>query len=470
MRTTTTKLLAIGTAAALGLAACGGSDEETVPAVSGEARPVQETEPAESEQTDATAEEGEAPAVEASTDDAASTLRAELTALLQEHVHLTALAVDAVVEEGADAPGAQSAVQALDESSTALGERIAGIPSVEDPETFLEPWRAHVDAYLDLAAARADEDDDAAAEATAALEEAPQPLADLFEEISDGELVADELFGELETHVTMVTDAIDAHAGGDTEAVDLWRDAALQMDTLAAELAEGLVAAHPDELAGDPLSVPAETRATLTSALVEHTYLTLLAAGEAADAGGATDDPSVQAAITTLDSSADDLANAASGAQGMDGRDAFLDAWRPFLTAATDFAAATAAGDAAAAEEARSAMDAAPAQLATVFQEATAGNTAADLTDVLTTHVTNLTAAIEAMVADDPAAATQARTAAQHATTVATGLAAAFDAAASQAPTGDGSAADSGTGATGTGTESAGGTESEGMSGSGGEG
>jgi hypothetical protein len=468
VRTTTTKLLALGTAAALGLAACGGSDEETVPAVSGEARPVQETEPAAGEQTDATTEEAEAPAVETSTDDAASTLRAELTALLQEHVHLTAFAVDAVVDEGADAAGAQSAVQALDESSTALGERIAGIPSVEDPEAFLEPWQTHVDAYLDLARAQVDEDDDAAVEATAALEEAPQPLADFFEEISDGELGADELFGELETHVAMVTDAIDAHAGGDTEAVDLWRDAALQMDALAADVAEGIVAAHPDELAGDPLSVAAETRATLTSALVEHTYLTLFAAGEAADAGGATDDPAVQAAVTTLDSSADDLANAASGVQGMDGRDAFLDAWRPFLTAATDFAAATASGDAAAAEEARSTMDAAPGQLATVFQEATAGNTAGDLTDVLTTHVTNLTAAIEATVADDPAAATQARTAAQHATTVAAGLAAAFDTAASEAPTGDGSAAGSDTAATE--SEGAGGTDTAGTSGTGGEG
>jgi hypothetical protein len=358
------------------------------------------------------------------------------------------------VAEGADAPGAQTAIQALDESSTALGERIADVPSVDDPDAFLEPWRAHIDAYLDLAAARADEDDDAAAEATTALEEVPEPLAAFFEEISDEELDADELFGELETHVTMVTEAIDAHAAGDTEAVDLWRDAALHMDALAADLAEGIVAAHPDELPGDPVSVPAETRATLTSALVEHTYLTLFAAAEAADADGAADDPVVQAAVTTLDSSADDLANAASGVQGMDGRDAFLDAWRPFLTAATDLAAATAAGDEAAAQEARSTMEAAPAQLAAVLQEATAGNTAAELTDALSTHVANLTAAIEATVAGDPTAATQARATAQHATTVAADLAAAFDAASTSEGEGDGDAEGA--------TETEGAAESEG--------
>src|SRR5690606_12388307 len=133
VRTTTTKLLALGTAAALGLAACGDSEEDAAPAVSGDARPVQEA-PAEGEQAELEAEgEGtEAPEVEPSTDDAASTLRAELTALLQEHVHLTALTVDAVVEEGADAPAAQSTVGALEENADALGERMAEVPSVDD--------------------------------------------------------------------------------------------------------------------------------------------------------------------------------------------------------------------------------------------------------------------------------------------------------------------------------------------------
>src|SRR5690606_519987 len=55
VRTTTTKLLALGTAAALGLAACGGSEEDAAPAVSGDARPVQEA-PAEGEQAEVEAE------------------------------------------------------------------------------------------------------------------------------------------------------------------------------------------------------------------------------------------------------------------------------------------------------------------------------------------------------------------------------------------------------------------------------
>lgn len=434
MRTTTTKLLALGTAAALGLAACGNSAEDSAPAVSGEPRPVQE-QPAAAEGEQATDEGTE---VEATTDDAASTLRAELTALLQEHVHLTGLAVDAVAEEGRDAPAAEAAIRALDENATALGDVMGGIPSVDDPDALLEPWREHVAAYVDHAAARANQDDDAAADATAALEDVLQPMADFFEQISDEEIVADEIFGELETHVTMVTDAIDAHVAGDDEAHDLWRDAALQMDSVATDVAEGIVAAHPDELAGDPLSVPAETRATLTSSLVEHTYLTLLAAGEAADAEGAADDPAVQSAVTALDSSADDLANAVSGASGNEGRDAFLDVWRPFLTAATDYAAARAAGDAAAAEEARATIEATPSALADVLQGSTAGNAPGDLTELLSTHVTNLLGAVDAMVADDPAAYAQARAAAAHASTIAAGLAGALVAAGPASGDGDG--------------------------------
>ena len=305
----------------------------------------------------------------------------------------------------------------------ALGDVIGAVPGVDDPEAFLEVWREHLAAYADYAAARVEEDDDAAQEAAAALEDLLQPMADLFEQISDEELVADELYGELETHVTMVSDAIDAMVAEDPEASDLLHEAALHMDVVAADLAAGLVAAHPEELAGDPLGVPAETRATLTSALVEHTHLAVLAARAVADAGGSADDPAVQAAVTTLDGGADGLANTLSGASGNEGRDAFLDLWRPFLTAVTDYAAATAAGDTAAADAARATLDGAPGAVAQLLQASTAGRAPADLEGLLAAHVTNLTAAIDAVVAGDPAAPVLARAAAQHAATIATGLA-----------------------------------------------
>ncbi len=441
MRTTTTKLLALASAAALGLAACGGGGEEEAVAVSGEARPAQQ-EPAAPEGEQAS----EGTEVESTVDDAASTLRAELTLLLQEHVHLTALAVDAVVEEGEDAPAAQGAVQALEDDAVVLGEVIGRLPGVEDPDDFLDPWREHLTAYVDYAAARADGDDDGAAEAMEALEGVLQPLADFFEQISDEELVADELYGELETHITMVTDAIDAHVAtaeggsdggsaaageGDGEAAegegsDLFHEAALHMDVVAADLAAGIVAARAEEIPGDPLAVPAETRASLVSGLVEHTYLVVLAAGEAIDVGGATDDPLVQAAVTTLDGSADDLAGPMSGAAGNDGREAFLDVWRPFLAATTDYAAASASGDTAAADAARATIAGTPSALAGVLQQATEGAAPPEVTALLDTHVANLLATIDALVAGDPSAYAQARAAAQHAAAIGTAISAAM--------------------------------------------
>lgn len=426
MRTTTTKLLALGTAAALGLASCGGGGEEATVAVSGEARPVQDQAAAPGgEQASA----GKGTEVVATVDDAASTLRSDLTLLLQEHAHLTGLTVGAIMGEGEDGPIAQGAIQALDQNAVALGDVIGALPGVEDPDAFLELWREHVAAYVAYTTARVDEEDDAAEEAMATLEELLQPMADFFEVISGEELVADELFGELETHVTMVTAAIDAMVAGDAEASDLLQEAAVHMDVVAADLSAGLVAAHPDELAGDPLSVPAETRATLTSALVEHTYLSVLTAGAAAAADGAADDPAVQAAVTTLEGGADSLANTLSGASGNEGREAFLDLWRPFLTAISDYAAATAAGDTAAAGTARSTIDAAPAALAVLLQGSLGANAPADLAALLGTHVTNLTAAIDAIVAGDPAGATLSRAAAMHTSTIATGLARAMVAA-----------------------------------------
>ncbi|MFP5579018.1 MAG: hypothetical protein ACLGIZ_12405 [Acidimicrobiia bacterium] len=446
MRTPTTKLLALATAAALGVAACGGGDEEAAVAVSGEARPVQEA--AAPAEADPAAAEGTE--VQSTVDDPASTLRAELTLLLQEHVHLTGLAVDAVVEEGEDAPAGQAAIQTLEDNAVALGAVIGGLPAVDDPEAFLEPWRQHVAAYVDYAAARAEGDDDGAAEATRTLEGLLQPMADFFEQISDEELVADELYGELETHVTMVTDAIDAHVaaagaalpaaegesesegagagGADAEATEgdgseLLHEAALHMDVVAADLADGIVAAHAEELPGDPLGVPAETRATLVSGLVEHTYLVALAAGEVIDAGGATDDPLVQAAVTALDGSADGLAGSMTGSAGNDGREAFLDVWRPFLAATTDYAAASASGDAAAAAAARATIESMPTALAGVLQQATEGAVPPEVTGLLTTHVSNLLAAIDAMVAGDPAAYAQVRGAAQHAAAIGTTVA-----------------------------------------------
>lgn len=414
MRPTTKKLLALSAAVSLGLAACG-DDEVAQPAVSGEPAPVEEQTTTTAEAEAAVADEGE----EASADDPAATLRAQLTGLLQEHVYLAGMAIEATLTDGEDDPAAQAAVQALDDNSVAISEVVGEIPGVDDTEDFLDLWRDHIGYFVDYAAATAEGDDDAAAEALDGLEEYQQSAADLLDAVTDGELPADDVFGELETHVTMVTDAIDAVAEDDPEALTLLRDAARHMDEVAAALAGGVVAAHPDAIDGDPESPPARTRAQLTGGMAEHTYLTLFAVQRAADAGSTTD-PAVQAAVTLVEGTADSLANVVGGASGTDARDAFAELWRDHVVALLDRASAQVDDDPEAAAAAGSELalfrDAAVALFDTVTGEAAS---AGDIGSDIDTYLDRMYAAIDAVVAGDPTAYDDARAAAQHATDMA---------------------------------------------------
>lgn len=399
VRPTTKKLLALSAAVSLGLAACG-TDDVGTPAVSGEAGPVVE-------ETTTTTEAPGATAVPASADDPASTLRSTLTSLLQEHVYLAGGALETALDSGADDPATAAALAALDENTVALGDVIGGVPGVDDPSEFVQLWRDHIGYFVDYTVGRAEEDDEAVDAALADLEAYQEEASEMLDALTDGELLADEVFGELETHVTMITDTVDALVDEDAEALTLLRDAADHMDTLAFAIADGVVSAHSEQIAGSVGSVPAETRATLTSALQEQTYLLVVAAEQLVEAGSA-DDPAAQAAATLVEGSGEDLANAIGSATGTDARQSFLDVWRPHLDAVLAYAQAAATGGDTGA--ARGALDAASAQVATTLSGLIGG---ADVTTGIDQHVQTLTAAVDALAAGDPAAWSLGRAAAQ---------------------------------------------------------
>jgi hypothetical protein len=445
VRRTTKKLLALGAAATLGLAACG--DDEVIPAQSGEAAPVaDETETTE----DATEAEAVSDEPEATTDDAASQLRAELTTLLQEHVHLVAMAAEATIDAGGgDDPAAEAALDAVEESSDALGDVLAGVPSVDDADAFVDVWNDHVDRLVEHArSAAADGDDEAddavdetATDEPTGFEEFQQTVADFFEEITDGEVNADEFYGELEMHVTSMTTLIESLADEDGEAGSLLDAAAGQMGSMAADLASAIVAAHPDDFPGDPASVPSDTRARLTSALVEHTYLAGMVVAQIVEADGNSAAPAVQAAVSALDGSAVTLANSVGAAAGNDQRQVFLRMWREHAQAIRDYAAARASDDQAAADEAMSALEAFPPAVGAFFEEITGGAATADALGAgLETHLSTLTTTIDAFVEGSPDAYTELRAAAQHMPALAADLARAMVAAAQaeQPPAGEG--------------------------------
>jgi hypothetical protein len=423
VRPTRKKLLALSAAVSLGLAACGGGGD-IQPAVTGEPAPLDQ-EPAETTELDETETETEAET--ASADDPAAVLRATLTATLQEHVYLTGLALASVVEDGEDDPTTQAALAAVEDNTAALGEALATVPGLDDTDALLQVWRDHVDALVDHAAGRDAEDD---------LEAFHDELSALLEEATDGELRADDLHGELETHTTLVTDAVDALADGDTEGLALLRDAARHADDLALALAEGFVAAEPEAIEGSATSEPARTRAALTSRLQEQAYLAVLTAQQVVRSGSTTD-PAVQAAVTLQERGAEDLANLV----GTDARRAFLDAWRPHVAAIIDYAEARSGGDDDAAQAARTELDATADEVAALLGEQTG------TTVEVGAHVDGLTGAIDALADDDPAAFTETRAAAQAMVDLASALAPALAAGGDEdGETGTGTGVDATTG------------------------
>jgi len=426
VRRTTKKLLALGAAASLGLAACG--DDDVIPAQSGEAAPVAEetTTTAAGEAADAGG--GGEQEVEPTTDDAASQLRAELTALFQEHVHLLAMLGEAAIDAGGeDDDATDAALAAVEENTAAITEVLAAVPSVDDPDAFEQAWGDHVDLLAQYVQAVAAEDGEAADEAMGGFEDFQQTVADLFEEVTDGEVIADEFFGELEMHVTNVTTLYDSMASEDGEAPTLLAAATDQMDAMAATVASAIVASHEDELPGDPASVPSETRAELTAALVEHTYLVGSVVEQLAEADGDRADPAVQAAFSAVDGSAVSLANAVAATGGNERRQVFLDLWREHTEAVVEYASASARGDQAAADQAVTTLGAFVPAAGAFFEEMTAGaTTAAALQGDLDMHLATLTAAVDAFVTGDPGAYAQLRVAAQHMPTLAATLATAI--------------------------------------------
>lgn len=475
MRRTTTKLLALGAAATLGLAACG--DDDVTPAQSGVAAPVTTTTVAgEAADSGSTSEQQTEP----STDDAASQLRAELTSLFQEHVHLLGLYGEAAIDAGGEEDDAtDAALAAVEENTAAIAEALAAVPTLEDPKAFEDAWAEHVDLLAQYAMAVAAGDEAAAREAAGGFEDFQQTVADLLEEASDGELIADEVFGELEAHATAITALYDSMAADDGEAPTLSSDAASAMDAMAAELASAFATANPETFPGDPASVPSETRAGLTSGLVEHAYLVGAVAEQLAEADGERAAPAAQNAYAALDGSGVRLANAVGSTGGNERRRTFLRLWRQHTDALVDYAAATASGDQAAADEASTTLQGFAPAAGAFFEELTGGaTTAAALQGDLEMHITTITAAIDAFVAGDPGAYSTLRAAAQHMPTLAADLAQAIVTAsnAEQPPAADGEAGaegeagagmtggttgtDTGTG-TGTGTDAGTGTGSD---------
>jgi len=171
-------------------------------------------------------------------------LRADLTALLEEHVYLTGITVDGVVREGNASPGATAAAGTLEDNSVAIGDAMSSAFDAQVGEDFLRLWRGHVVDYLDYTAAKQAGDAVAASAAVDRLDQYRSDTGDLLEPASDEALSADTVSGDLEVHVQSVLAVIDATVAGSPDEVPLLREAAGHMPDTAAMLAAGIAEAQ----------------------------------------------------------------------------------------------------------------------------------------------------------------------------------------------------------------------------------
>ena len=171
-----------------------------------------------------------------------SALRAQLTALLADHVYLAAAAIDQAIADGGDLTTAdvQAAVAVLDENSVEVAALVgAAYPDAEQP--FLDSWRSHIPFFVNYALGMATGDEAAAEQAVADLNGYAVSFGQLINSVVP-ELPAEAVQGELEMHAVSLLAAIDANLAGDPEYFSLLKEAAGHMPMTATALAGGIAA------------------------------------------------------------------------------------------------------------------------------------------------------------------------------------------------------------------------------------
>ncbi|QGH70191.1 hypothetical protein [Pseudactinotalea sp. HY158] len=329
-------------------------------------------------------------------DSDAATLRANLTALLQEHVYLAGIAVATAYAAGPDSPEFDAAAATLDENSVDLSEAVGSLAGDENAAAFLDLWRTHIGYFVDYAVAVAGQDEAGADKATAELTQYTKDAGAFFDKISDGHLPAATMTDALSMHVETLSAAIDDLAAGSPDAYDTLQQAAAHVSTAAGVIADGLVAATG--MSGDPDDEASTLRTNLTQLLQEHVYLASIAVFTAYTADGGPDSEAFKAAAATLDGNSVRLSEAVGSLAGDDKGAAFLDLWRTHIGYFVDYAVAIAGGDDAAAQQALVDLDDYRGDAGDFFATISDGALPADaIAEGLAMHVQTLAGAIDSL-------------------------------------------------------------------------
>lgn len=326
----------------------------------------------------------------------AATLRADLTALLQEHVYLAGMAVATAYHASPESAQFEAAAAALDTNSVDLSEAVASLSDEEQGAAFLALWREHIGFFVDYAVAVKGGDQAAADTAMMELNGYTEEAGAFFESVSGGELPAAAIAENLMMHVETLSAAIDAFAAGDPDATDLLQEAAGHVVMSAETLSTGLAAAAG--LEGDVSDEASALRSSLVAGLQEHVYLAGITVFTAYSAEGGIESPAFEGAAATLDANSVALSEAIGSLAGDENGTAFLELWREHIGFFVDYAVAIAGGDTAAADQALTDLDQYRPTAGDFFEEISGGELPSDaIAESLGMHVETLAGAIDSL-------------------------------------------------------------------------
>jgi hypothetical protein len=359
---------------------------------------------------------------------AAAELRAKLTYLLTEHVHLFGMVVVAIDHNGPRAPQTKAAQAGLDANSTAL---VAEIQDLAKPATakqskrkatptptpesnsdvadltsgdFATAWKAHITQLVDYAVAAKDKVSSDASDARHNLEIWGQSAASFLKTQANNKLRSTDVRDALDKYVSGLTDAAESLARQDGKGYDSLRTAASATVDVASVLADGF--ARAGGLAGKATDEAATARAKLTSLLTEHVDLIvdIAYAGYADSSTGGLQGTGANAARAALDANAKDLAAAFGKAANAKDQAAFLVDWRRHTIDFVDYANAARRNDVSAADKAVAALDAYRTTAGAFFASISSHKLdAGQVAEAFTGHIASLTGDIRALAAFLPA-------------------------------------------------------------------
>jgi DNA-binding transcriptional regulator YdaS (Cro superfamily) len=179
-------------------------------------------------------------------DSPAATLRATLTAALQEHVYLAGITTGTALA-GQDY---KPAAAVLDENTQSLQDAIASVYGDAGGKQFGDLWRKHIGFFVDYTTGKATKDQAMVDKARADLDGYRADFGAFIESATKGGLPKQAVADELKPHVESLFAAIDAQAAKDPGQFDKLKAAAGHMPMTASILAGAIAKQFPDKFAG----------------------------------------------------------------------------------------------------------------------------------------------------------------------------------------------------------------------------